>query len=24
VKWETVALPQADFKSLARPIESWL
>jgi len=24
VKWETVALPQADFKTLARPIESWL
>ena len=24
VKWETVALPQADFRSLARPIESWL
>lgn len=23
-KWETVALPQADFRSLARPIESWL
>lgn len=23
-KWETVALPQADFKLLARPIESWL
>jgi hypothetical protein len=24
VKWETVALPQADFRSLARPIENWL
>lgn len=24
VKWETVAIPQADFRSLARPIESWL
>jgi hypothetical protein len=24
VKWETVALPQADFKALARPIEKWL
>ena len=24
VKWETVALPQAEFRSLARPIESWL
>ena len=24
VKWETVALPLADFRSLARPIESWL
>ncbi len=24
VKWETVALSSADFKSLARPIESWL
>lgn len=23
-KWETVALPIADFRSLARPIESWL
>jgi hypothetical protein len=23
-KWETVALPQADFRSLARPIEQWL
>jgi hypothetical protein len=23
-KWETVALPAEDFKSLARPIESWL
>ena len=23
-RWETVALPQADFRSLARPIESWL
>ncbi len=23
-KWETVALPQADFRSLARPIDSWL
>jgi hypothetical protein len=23
-KWETVALPLADFRSLARPIESWL
>jgi len=23
-RWETVALPQADFKMLARPIESWL
>jgi hypothetical protein len=23
-KWETVALPAADFKSLARPLESWL
>jgi hypothetical protein len=24
VKWETVAVPQADFRSLARPIEGWL
>jgi hypothetical protein len=24
VKWETVALTQADFRTLARPIESWL
>jgi hypothetical protein len=24
VKWETVAIPAADFRSLARPIESWL
>jgi hypothetical protein len=24
VKWETVAITQADFRSLARPIESWL
>ncbi len=24
VKWKTVALPQAHFKSLARPIEDWL
>jgi hypothetical protein len=24
VKWETVALPAEDFRSLARPIESWL
>jgi len=24
VKWETVALPQAEFRALARPIESWL
>lgn len=24
VKWETVALPAADFRSLARPIASWL
>jgi hypothetical protein len=24
VKWETVSLPIADFKSLARPIEEWL
>jgi hypothetical protein len=23
-KWETVCLPAADFRSLARPIESWL
>ena len=23
-KWETVALPQADFRSLARPIDNWL
>jgi hypothetical protein len=23
-KWETVALPAADFQSLARPLESWL
>jgi hypothetical protein len=23
-KWETVALPAADFRSLARPIEEWL
>ncbi len=23
-KWETVALPAADFRSLARPLESWL
>jgi hypothetical protein len=24
VKWETVALPAEDFRSLARPIENWL
>ncbi|MCY2951440.1 MAG: HYExAFE family protein [Planctomycetota bacterium] len=24
LKWETVAVPQADFRSLARPIEGWL
>lgn len=24
VKWETVALPAADFRSLARPIDRWL
>src|SRR5438045_2626584 len=24
VKWETVALPAAEFRSLARPLESWL
>ncbi len=24
VKWETVSLPAADFRSLARPLESWL
>jgi len=23
-KWETVSLPAGDFKSLARPIDSWL
>ncbi len=23
-KWETVALPAEDFRSLARPLESWL
>jgi hypothetical protein len=23
-KWETVALGAEDFRSLARPIESWL
>ena len=23
-KWETVALPAEDFRSLARPIEEWL
>ncbi len=23
-KWETVSLPAADFRSLARPLESWL
>ena len=23
-KWETVALPAEDFRSLARPIETWL
>jgi hypothetical protein len=23
-KWETVALPAADFRQLARPLESWL
>jgi hypothetical protein len=23
-KWETVCLPAEDFRSLARPIESWL
>ena len=23
-KWETVSLPAADFRQLARPIESWL
>jgi hypothetical protein len=24
VKWETVALPAEDFRSLARPLENWL
>jgi len=24
LKWETVALPAGDFRSLARPIEQWL
>ena len=24
VKWETVALPAQDFRSLARPLDSWL
>ena len=24
VKWDTVALPMADFRAMARPIESWL
>jgi hypothetical protein len=24
VKWETVCLPAEDFRSLARPLESWL
>jgi hypothetical protein len=24
VKWETVAVPQAEFRSLARPIDCWL
>ncbi len=24
VKWETVSLPAAEFRSLARPLESWL
>ena len=24
VKWETVALPTADFRQLARPLDSWL
>jgi hypothetical protein len=24
VKWETVAIPQADFRSLAKPLENWL
>jgi hypothetical protein len=24
VKWETVSLPAEDFRSLARPIDSWL
>lgn len=24
VKWETVALPLADFRTLARPMEEWL
>ena len=24
VKWETVSLPAGDFRSLARPLESWL
>jgi hypothetical protein len=23
-KWETVSLPAEDFRSLARPLESWL
>ena len=23
-KWETVALPAEEFRSLARPLESWL
>lgn len=23
-KWETVALPQQEFRSLARPVENWL
>lgn len=24
IKWETVSLPAADFRSLARPLENWL
>jgi len=24
VKWETVSLPMADFRQLARPIDQWL
>jgi hypothetical protein len=23
-KWKTVSLPTADFRSLARPLDSWL